>query len=185
MTTLREIMTREVVTLEPEMTLREAVEIFRNHRISGAPVVSGRQVVGVVSQTDLLDFQTEAGGVPVQGPGSAGWSDWGDPRTEGADPARMASEYYLQLWADSSADVFERLDHPDGPDWDVLEDHWVGQVMTPGVVFLGPDASVREAARLMVRSGIHRLLVLEDGLLEGIVSTMDLVRALADGRIGS
>ena len=53
--TARHIMQKEVLTLEPEMTLREAWEFFRNNRIGGAPVVSGKQgLVGVLSQSDML-----------------------------------------------------------------------------------------------------------------------------------
>ena len=51
-----DIMTRDVLVATPDMTLREAAELFAAHHISGAPVVSGTHVVGVVSAADILDF---------------------------------------------------------------------------------------------------------------------------------
>ena len=53
---LRDIMTRQVMTLAPQMTLREAMENLTARNVSGAPVVSGQKVVGVISASDLLSF---------------------------------------------------------------------------------------------------------------------------------
>src|SRR5438270_12473217 len=50
-----EVMTQVVVTVEPEMTIPEVVELFRRRHISGVPVVSRECVVlGVVSTSDVL-----------------------------------------------------------------------------------------------------------------------------------
>ena len=53
-------------------------------------------------------------------------------------------------------------------------------VMTPGAETVAPDANLREVARRMVDSGIHRVLVVKDDRLEGIISTFDILRALAE-----
>jgi CBS domain-containing protein len=42
------------------------METFASRRISGAPVVAGAVVVGVISATDLLQFATSLPGVPTQ-----------------------------------------------------------------------------------------------------------------------
>ena len=52
-------------------------------------------------------------------------------------------------------------------------------IMTPGAETIAPDANLREVARRMVDSGVHRLLVVKNGRLEGIISTIDILRALA------
>ncbi len=46
-------------------------------------------------------------------------------------------------------------------------------IMTTDVVTIGPDATVREAAALMVESGAGALPVLKDGRLVGILSHTD------------
>ena len=45
-----------VVTLKPDDSLREAVRKLAENRVSGAPVVEGGKVVGVVSESDILHF---------------------------------------------------------------------------------------------------------------------------------
>ncbi|HEY3327756.1 MAG TPA: IMP dehydrogenase [Novimethylophilus sp.] len=45
------------VTISPSMTVRDVLELTRRHRISGLPVVEGKQVVGIVTNRDLR-FET-------------------------------------------------------------------------------------------------------------------------------
>ena len=44
---------RDPITISPEMSVREAIELQRTNRISGLPVVQGRRVVGIVTNRDL------------------------------------------------------------------------------------------------------------------------------------
>jgi Predicted transcriptional regulator, contains C-terminal CBS domains len=53
---LKDIMTRDVVSTAPDMTLRDAMELLSERHVSGAPVVDGGKVVGIFSATDLLAF---------------------------------------------------------------------------------------------------------------------------------
>ena len=55
----------------------------------------------------------------------------------------------------------------------------VEEVMTDEVITATPDTDLGEAVRLMERKRIRRLPIVEDGVLVGIVSRADLVRALA------
>lgn len=54
-----EVMTREAVTVKPETSMRELREILRSHRISGTPVVSDGQLVGIISIEDFINWQAE------------------------------------------------------------------------------------------------------------------------------
>ena len=52
--TVAEIMTTEPVTVSPETSLQEAIQILAERDISGLPVVDRKgQLVGVISETDL------------------------------------------------------------------------------------------------------------------------------------
>jgi len=52
---LEKVMTRDVVTVEPTASLKEAAELLVEHRISGLPVVDDRgNVVGVFTEADVL-----------------------------------------------------------------------------------------------------------------------------------
>jgi CBS domain-containing protein len=67
-----------------------------------------------------------------------------------------------------------------GPEWNPLEEHTVDEVMTHVLLSVPPETSVPDAARLMLQRGVRRLLVVRDGQLDGIVTTKDLLRVLAE-----
>ena len=180
---LRDIMTREVLTLAPELSLRDALSVLVTRHISGAPVVSNGKVVGVVSLTDLAEFSSNAPGVPIERPvQQAEWSEWDVPAElpEGNEPP---SAFFAEMWDDSGADVDERMAESGSPEWNVLEETTVGEVMSRDVRFLPSDAAVEEAAEFMRSASIHRVLVMAGGELEGIVSTSDIAAAVADNKL--
>ncbi|MFM1886966.1 MAG: hypothetical protein RL026_2123, partial [Pseudomonadota bacterium] len=51
---------RDPITVPPDMTIREVLELTRSRGISGVPVVNGEQVVGIVTNRDLR-FETQLG----------------------------------------------------------------------------------------------------------------------------
>lgn len=61
----------------------------------------------------------------------------------------------------------------------LTESTQASDIMTPNVVTVEPEASIREAARLMLYADVHRLFVLSEGRLVGVISTTDIVRAVA------
>ncbi len=53
--TAREIMTTQLVTLQPKMTVEDAIKTLLQHSISGAPVVDeDGKLLGVLSEFDCL-----------------------------------------------------------------------------------------------------------------------------------
>jgi CBS domain-containing protein len=65
----RDVMTAPVVTVPPETSLKEAAALMLENRISGLPVVDGRRVAGVLSETDILYKERNA-------PARQGLVDW-------------------------------------------------------------------------------------------------------------
>lgn len=51
---VRELMTKNVVSVRPDTPLREAAALLVKHRVSGLPVVNGTGVVGVLSEADIV-----------------------------------------------------------------------------------------------------------------------------------
>ncbi len=182
MTTLREIMTRDPVTVGPEATLRELVELLTNRSISGVPVVTGSgEVVGVISATNVLSFTASTPAIPSDR--SESLAEWGEEPDTSDEDDESTPEFYAELWADSEADVLTRVDGATSPEWDLLEEHTVSEVMSRRLQSVPIDADLPTVARRMIRAGVHRLLVLEDKHLVGLVTTTDFVRAVAERRI--
>ncbi|HNX18102.1 MAG TPA: CBS domain-containing protein [Methanoregula sp.] len=63
------------------------------------------------------------------------------------------------------------------------EETQLGLLMTAKPVTIGPDADIREAARLLVTQRIRRLPVVEDNKLVGLLSVADLIHAIAQMKI--
>jgi acetoin utilization protein AcuB len=53
-TKIAQIMTREPMTVTPESGLKAAVKIFIDRKVGALPVVSGSQLVGIITEIDLL-----------------------------------------------------------------------------------------------------------------------------------
>ncbi|WP_018249300.1 CBS domain-containing protein [Orenia marismortui] len=50
----KEIMTKEVITVTPEQTVKEVAKVLTDNKISGVPVLEDGEVVGIVSEGDLI-----------------------------------------------------------------------------------------------------------------------------------
>lgn len=179
---ISDVMTASPVCVEPETTLRQLVELFSEHQVSGAPVVlPGGALAGVVSATDLVEFIATHPGTPA---GHSDVPEWGEIVTAGgagdepdADPS--ATGYFVDLWEDAGAEVVTRLADVAGPEWDLLDEHTVAEIMSRRLISVAPDTAVAEAAQLLLQNSLHRLLVLDAGRLRGVVTSNDLLGVMA------
>jgi CBS domain-containing protein len=126
-------MTRDVLSVTPETSVRAAALLMIEKRISGLPVVEDGVVVGVISEADFVA-------------------------------------------KDSSRTWFSRalLGQEEGMFTGVEK---VGEMMSRNVVTVPVSATVQDAARLMTRHNVNRLPVIEHGVMVGIVTRSDLIRA--------
>jgi CBS domain-containing protein len=179
---VRDAMTREVLSVTPETTLREAAELFVSRHVSGAPVVEGRKVVGVVSATDVLEFVATNPPVPRQRVDRREIGEWAERPAPEPDDAAPGS-YFADLWDDAGAESTQRFADSEGPEWDVFAEHTVQEVMTRAVCSLPSTQSIAAAAEYMKTAGVHRLLVVDQGELVGIITSSDIARVVADHKL--
>ncbi len=52
---VRDLMTRELITLGPEASVAEAIQLCREQRIRHVPILDGEELVGIVSDRDLSE----------------------------------------------------------------------------------------------------------------------------------
>ena len=52
--TVRDVMTRNVITIDPDEPLSEAVRLMEQHSVKRLPVVRGEAIVGILSRANLL-----------------------------------------------------------------------------------------------------------------------------------
>lgn len=124
---VKDIMTRNVMTVAPEVSVGDLMWGLTLKGVSGAPVQDAAgHLLGLVTKGDL------------------------------ANPTRPGQ----------------------------LHDATAEDVMTPVVFACNVSDSVADAAKRMVDTGSHRLVVIdEDGHLAGIISTMDVIKAFVSGKL--
>jgi CBS domain-containing protein len=159
-----DIMQRDVVTVTPATSVRQAIDQLLYHGISGMPVVrDDGKVVGVVSATDILRLAAQEAIEPA-------WVVAEEPPLETPPPdGYYGGDTAVQL----TRPLLRRIAHP------ALEGYTVSDIMTPATFSVRESATLQELARFLQRAGVHRALVLREGRLAGIVGAMDIVRAVA------
>ncbi len=65
----------------------------------------------------------------------------------------------------------------------LFENTAVREIMTSRPFTIAADEDLREAARQMLYADVHRLFVAEGDKVVGVISTTDIVRAVATGRL--
>ena len=146
-----EIMDSEPETVGPDTPVEEVIALLRENELPGVPVVDGEgNCVGIVTEADLV--------LP---------DDQGD----------LHIPHYVNLFGGT---VFLE---PLGRFEERLRKAFAsnaGDMMTREPDTVAPDATVKEAARLIHESGHNRLPVVdEDGRLVGVVTRLDVLGALA------
>jgi CBS domain-containing protein len=156
---IRDVMTSDVRSVGPEMRLPRLERAFIEARVSGFPVVSGGQLVGIVARSDVVRLLCVERSV-----------------------AETVSDFYVDPGAfqEETAESFESIGRRLGAR---VESLTVQEAMVRDIVSVSPDDPVRQVAALLVKRHIHRVPVVDAGKLVGIVTSLDLVRLLAEDRV--
>lgn len=180
---VRDIMQPEVVTVTTDAVARDLARLLADEQISGVPVLDGAgQLVGVVSSTDLVRLAAEDSDVRlVRSSMRNDQSDVEDFSDDGEDDPG-ADPYGFFLPEDAPAtDQAMLAELPESR----LDRTTVEEIMTPVSFTVEPDTTVAELSEFLVRGRIHRAVVVEGRQLAGIVTSADVLRAVAEGRVGS
>jgi len=54
LTTVEELMTKKVITIEPDKDIKEAVDLMIQHKIKKLPIVQNGKLVGIVTASDIM-----------------------------------------------------------------------------------------------------------------------------------
>ena len=188
----RDLMTRTPITVPVDMKVAALCDLLQEKNINGAPVVDGSgRLVGVVTQEDIIY-------------GAMGHPTDGDPLIGAAHPSplsglpaeptgrrstRTSKQVVAMLrgrhlreappaqprsgekpfWADQK--------HPDPMEMPV------SSIMTSPAISAEEDTPVIDLCRIMWSLKIHRVPILRKGRVTGLVSSMDLCRAVLEGKI--
>ena len=96
--------------------------------------------------------------------------------------AETTSDFYQDSegFHESPAESFQEIANRVGQE---IENLCVRDLMSPHLVVVTVGDSIEVAAQKLWENRLHRLPVVDQGRLVGILSTLDLVRLFADGRV--
>ena len=57
----------KLITITPDIIIEEAVQLMRDHKIGCLPVVDGNKLIGIITETDILDFLVDVFGLKMKG----------------------------------------------------------------------------------------------------------------------
>ncbi len=151
--TAKDIMNPDVVLVYDDMSVHELAATLTDRGISGAPVLDrDGLLVGVVSLSDIVanDGQRSA----IRG-------------------GEHVGDFFLQGWEDE-------LDETELRPFHVVEDEGmtVADILTSVIYTVHESTDIATMADTMIQGRIHRLVVTRDEGVVGIVSTLDMLKAL-------
>jgi CBS domain-containing protein len=149
-TKAKDLMRPDPVSIEESATIREGVAFLVDKGFSAAPVIdhAGRPV-GVLSRADVLVHDRE--------------------HVNHVAPP----EYYR------GHDLATEKELVEGFQIEEVDQTEIKEIMTPVVYSVLPEAPVTEVINQMLGLKVHRLFVVDpNGVLVGVISTMDVLRHL-------
>jgi CBS domain-containing protein len=150
---IRQVMTAPVVTITPDMLVKDASALLAEKNISGVPVVEGAKLVGIFSEADILrSIKTTKK----------------DMRLVYPSISSIGIAFQEEITQREIIGAYEEIGKRP-----------VKEVMSRLVETVGPDTELNEAIVKMVQRSIHRLPVVEKSVLVGIVTRGDVIRGLA------
>lgn len=150
----KDVMTIDVLTAYEGWSIKRLSSFLIKHGISGAPVIaSDHTLVGVVTTSDIVNFESKS-------------------TVEKKQLVEAIYTEYVGFQYDE-ADLQEIAKKAD-------ENCTVNQVMTPSVIKVDEDTNLNEVAKLFLANSIHRVFVTKDGIITGVLSTTNILKAIVD-----
>ncbi|ADB58355.1 CBS domain-containing protein [Archaeoglobus profundus] len=194
--------TRDVKTIPPRSTIMNALKTMVNAGFRRMPVADAgtKKLMGIVSATDIINFL--GGGEKHKIVENRYEGNLAKAINESIDEIMtrdVVSVRYTDSWEDAVELMIEKnvggcpIVDNDGKVFGIVTerdivkflasqrrlDGVVRDYMTPRVVTVTPNTTVREAMEIMISKRIRRLPIVKDGILYGILVSTDFLRYFA------
>lgn len=153
--TAKELMTSTVLTAYEGWSIKRLADFFSKHKISGAPVIaSDHKLVGVVSVSDLARFDSMSDEDKYRLVVDQVYTEYVGQHTLPSDVKRMVEQ--------------------------ASNNCIVNSIMTPEVISVDGDLPLKDIAKLMNEHHIHRVFVTCEGRVDGVISTGNILKQIAE-----
>lgn len=155
----RDLMTEKVVCVYPETPIRDLIKILVDYQINGVPVVDKKErLIGVVSKTDIVSFEEKSRKKQKSGSKNSFYGETNGRLKKDFDKISKTKDFGETV---------------------------VNDIMTSRVITADADDTIDRLAKIMFNKKIHRIIIQEDGRVVGVVSTLDILRAVSTMGYGS
>ena len=153
--TAADVMQRDMVTVAPSDTLRDALALMTVNHVTGLPVMDSQsRCIGLITASDILGFEEEH----ADDNSAAGMMQHFNPE--------------ISRWESVPISAFGLEE---------FGDVRVEEVMTRELIHVGRDTPLKQVAQKMLDANVHRVLVMDEKFsLYGIISSFDFVRVVAE-----
>jgi len=175
-----DLMTREPITVSQEMTVADLCDLFQERNINGAPVVDEKgHLVGVVAQDDII---YGAMGRAVRDDGQPA-EDKSPSRRRRRGMVEALRERNLRAVPEARPRPGERAFWADQRSGDDPMRMPVRAIMSSPAISAEEKTPITDLCSVMWSLRIHRVPVVRGGKVTGLISSMDLCRAILNGQI--
>lgn len=151
---VRDLMTTQLVTLQPTDTIKKAAIKFAIDNVSGAPVVDNRNhLLGILSENDILNVIL---------------------KYQLALDDENKDSVMLNYSMDSNVETDDTLKRVS----EEISNLEVSKIMVHTVLTTTPDTTIMEVLKAMIEMKVNRVPVVERGVVIGVISRGDIIFAL-------
>ncbi|AMD18234.1 inosine-5-monophosphate dehydrogenase [Methanobrevibacter sp. YE315] len=189
---IKNLMSEEVITVDKDQNLSDALKLFRKHNVSRLPVTNHKELVGIISERDIAN-------------------KLGSSKYESMPASRLHISSVMVKDVITVPETMQlgevasiMLENGIGSVPVMCEDKMVGivskadfvtlavgiafdkiavkEIMSKELVAVSSNDRLVHARRQMIEANIGRLPVVDDGKLVGMITSKDLMRAFIDFR---
>ncbi len=149
--TAREIMTPHVKSVPESWPMQQFAAFLAENSISGSPVINAEgEIVGIATLSDIADFHLNKV--------THNYENRMTP--EEIREARRLRQFIFEEMQKIPVEVRD--------------------IMTPIVFSVSEDAKVPDIARIMMKEQLHRIFVMRENKVVGIITAYDMLKVLAE-----
>ena len=153
-TKVKGLMTKDVITANPDDTIKDVVKKLVEHDISGMPVINtDDHVLGMISEKDILRaLKTESRTLSMVFP----------------------SSHALGMTFEESVS-YRKLKEA----MEELQNSKIKKIMNKDVISVDENITIAEVANIMIKNNVNRIPVIKKGKLDGIITRGDIITGLS------
>ena len=189
---IKNLMSEDLITVDKDQNLSDALKLFRKHNVSRLPVVNHKELVGIISERDIA---TKLGSSKSESmPASRFHISSVMVKDVITVPETMQLGEVAKIMLDNGigsvpvmkddemVGIVSKADFVTLAVGIAFDKITVKEIMTKDVVAVAPTDRLVHARRQMMDANVGRLPVIDDDELVGMITSKDLMRAFIDFR---